>query len=201
MIICPILDRILQVKEHGADDLSVLNLLRAGWEQPLRDRMKLTLRFQFYSDDELEQITLNRARGLEWHVEENVFASIATRSRGTPRLALRLLESAHRVCRAEGEHTITLNHLHRACDLEQIDSLGLGPTEQRYLECLAEGPTRLNVLAAMLGLPKRTVSEVTEQFLQRAGLIVKDDQGRRQLTARGRDHLAEQQLELERAHR
>lgn len=169
--------------------------------QPLRDRLKLTLRFQFYRDEELMQIVANRARGLGWHVQEDVFAAIATRSRGTPRLALRLLESAHRVCRAQGQHTITLNHLRRACALEQIDSLGLGPTEQRYLECLADGPTRLNVLAAMLGLPKRTVSEVTEQFLQRAGLIVKDDQGRRQLTAKGRDHLAEQQLELERATR
>ena len=55
--------------------------------------------------------------------------------------------------------------------------------------------------AAMLGLPRRTVSEVTEQFLQRAGLIVKDDQGRRQLTAKGRDHLSASNDVFEEAHK
>lgn len=158
--------------------------------QPLRDRMKLTLRFEFYSSDELTQIVLQRSRGLGWKVEENVFPKIATKGRGTPRLALRLLESAHRVCRAEGDHKIQVKHLERACSLEQIDSMGLGPTEQRYLTVIAESPTRLNVIASMLGLPTRTVFEVTEPYLQRAGLIVKDDQGRRQLTAKGRDHLS-----------
>mgnify|MGYP003629823151 CR=1 FL=1 len=158
--------------------------------QPLRDRMKLTLRFEFYSADELTQIVANRSRGLGWKVEENVFPAIASKGRGTPRLALRLLESSHRVCRAEGDHIITFKHLERACGLEQIDSLGLGPTEQKYLVIIAESPTRLNVIASMLGLPTRTVSEVTEPYLQRAGLIVKDDQGRRQLTEKGRDHLS-----------
>ena len=158
--------------------------------QPLRDRMKLTLRFEFYSVDELTQIVLQRSRGLGWNVDEEVFREIGVRGRGTPRLALNMLESAHRVCRAEGDHVITLSHLKRACSLEQIDSLGLGPTEQRYLECLVESSTRLNVIASMLGLPTRTVSEVTEPYLMRAGLIVKDDQGRRQLTQIGHEHLS-----------
>jgi len=158
--------------------------------QPLRDRMKLTLRFSFYSVDELTQIVANRSRGLGWEVDDEVFPAIASKGRGTPRLALRLLESAHRVCRAEGDHVITLSHLTRACGLEQIDSMGLGPTEQRYLTVVADGPTRLNVIASMLGLPRRTVAEVTEPYLQRAGLIVKDDQGRRQLTQVGREHLS-----------
>ncbi len=158
--------------------------------QPLRDRMKLTLRFEYYSADELTQIVANRSRGLGWDIDEAVFPAIANKGRGTPRLALRLLESAHRVCRAEGDHVITLSHLTRACGLEQIDSMGLGPTEQKYLKVVAESPTRLNVIASMLGLPRRTVSEVTEPFLMRSGLIVKDDQGRRQLTQMGRDHLS-----------
>ena len=80
-------------------------------------------------------------------------------------------------------------HLERACQLEQIDGPGLGPTERQYLTALSEGATRLNVVASMLGLPTRTVSHVTEPFLLRAGLIAKDDQGRRQLTAKGRAHL------------
>jgi Holliday junction DNA helicase RuvB len=158
--------------------------------QPLRDRMKLTLRFEFYSADELAQVVLQRSRAFHWEVEERVFPSIAQRSRGTPRLALRLLQSCRRVCRAEGAETITVEHLERACALERIDALGLGITEQAYLGLLAEGPTRLNVLASSLGLPSRTVSQVVEPFLIRVGLIMKDDQGRRLLTAAGHEHLS-----------
>jgi Holliday junction DNA helicase RuvB len=104
-------------------------------------------------------------------------------------LALRLLQACRRVCRSEGQQRITLDHLRKACTLEGLDEQGLGPTEQQYLRALAEGSTRLNVLASTLGLPSRTVAEVTEPFLIRAGLIAKDDQGRRQLTAAGREHL------------
>jgi holliday junction DNA helicase RuvB len=157
--------------------------------QPLRDRMKLILRFSFYTEDELTVLLKQRTRALNWSVDEGVFPLIAQRSRGTPRLALRLLQSARRVCRAEGERTITLAHLERACGLEGIDTLGLGPSEQEYLRILAEGDSRLNVIASRLGLPARTVSQVTEPFLIRAGLVIKDDQGRRQLTALGREHL------------
>jgi Holliday junction DNA helicase RuvB len=157
---------------------------------PLRDRMKLVLRFQFYESDELATIVRQRSQALHWRVEESVFPLIAQRSRGIPRLALRLLQACRRVCRAEGDSTITLAHLERACSLEQIDGLGLGPTEQQYMRILAEGATRLNVLASMIGLPPRTLAAVTEPFLIRAGLVTKDDQGRRQLTADGRLHLS-----------
>lgn len=157
---------------------------------PLRDRMKLVLRFQFYTEDQLVTLVRQRSRALGWPVEEIVFSLIAQRSRGTPRLALRLLQACRRVCRAEGSSTISLAHLERACQLEQIDTLGLGPTEQAYLSILADGTSRLNVVASMLGLPPRTVSQVTEPFLLRAGLILKDDTGRRELTASGREHLS-----------
>ena len=156
--------------------------------QPLRDRMRLTLRFQFYELEDLEKIAAMRAAALGWRVEDAVFPQIARRSRGTPRLALRLLQAAHRVSRAEAENAVTTAHLERACSLEGIDHLGLGPTEQQYLRILLEGPTRLNMVASRLGLPTRTVAEVTEPFLIRAGLVVKDDQGKRQLSAEGRDH-------------
>ena len=158
--------------------------------QPLRDRMKLVLRFEFYSDDELAQVLRHRSRALGWTVSDDVLPEIAQRSRGTPRLALRLLQSCHRVARSIGENSITLDHLRRACDLEQIDDLGLGPNEQVYMQILARGSTRLNVLASMLGLPTRTVSQVIEQFLVRFGLVVKDKNGLRELTAKGRTHLS-----------
>jgi holliday junction DNA helicase RuvB len=158
--------------------------------QPLRDRMRLLLRFDFYAVDDLAILVHQRSQALRWSVDDELFAQIARRSRGTPRLALRLLQSCRRVCRAEGEATITLRHLERACLLEGLDGLGLGATEQEYLRILAEGSTRLNVIASKLGLPARTVSEVTEPFLIRAGMIIKDHQGLRELTALGREHVS-----------
>jgi Holliday junction DNA helicase RuvB len=156
---------------------------------PLRDRMRLVMRFDFYNEGELETVVRQRSRALGWTVDETVFPLIAQRARGTPRIALRLLQACRRVCRAEGENTITEDQLRRACELEGIDELGLGPTEQKYLNLVSDGGSRLNVLASTLGLPPRTVSQVTEQFLIRVGLVLKDDQGRRLLTERGRAHL------------
>ncbi len=151
--------------------------------------MKLVLRFQFYADDELAVILQQRSANLGWLVDTEVLPLIAQRARGTPRLALRLLQSCRRVCRAEGEKTITLQHLERACLLEGIDALGLGPTEQQYLRAVGDGASRLNVIASMMGLPPRTVSVVCEPFLIRAGLLVKDDAGKRVLTETGREHV------------
>ena len=82
-----------------------------------------------------------------------------------------------------------MSHWEQACHLEQIDALGLGLLERKYLAILAEGSTRLNVIASILGLPTRTVAEVTEQFLIRSGLIDKDKSGMRQLTAKGLEHV------------
>ena len=79
--------------------------------QPLRDRMKLLLRFDFYAPEELTEILRHRSRALGWKLDERVFPLIARRSRGTPRLALRLLQACRRVCRSEGEKAITLAHL------------------------------------------------------------------------------------------
>lgn len=157
--------------------------------QPLRDRMRLNLRFQFYSDEELAEVVRQRVHALGWDVGELVLPQIACRARGTPRIALSLLQSAYRVCRAEGGTTVTGAHLTRACHLAEIDSRGLNATERRYLSLLMPGASRLNVLASLLGLPARTVSEVTEAYLLRAGLIGKDNEGQRELTAEGREHV------------
>ena len=158
--------------------------------QPLRDRMRLVLRFEFYSVEELCKITMHRAKALKWDIDDQLPFMIAQRSRGTPRLALRLLQACHRVCRADGRDVITQEHFRKACDLEHLDDLGLGPMEQNYLRALAEGASRLNVLASMLGLPSRTLSSVIEPFMIRAGLVMKDDGGRRQITPAGREHLS-----------
>jgi len=157
---------------------------------PLRDRMRLHLRFDFYGVDDLVELVRQRSHGLNWNLDEKVLAPIAQRSKGNPRLALRLLQSCRRVSRAEGARKITMAHLKKACALEEIDDLGLGPVEQQYLRILLEGSNRLNVIASRLGLPTRTVAEVSEPFLIRVGLVMKDDQGKRNLTAEGRNHLS-----------
>ena len=188
---------ILQASKKGGTPISIpiadFTLLLATTDEyqmlaPLRDRMRLVLRFEFYTAEELVQILRHRLKALGWEFDEAVLPQIAQRSRGVPRLALRLAQAAWRCARSLGESVITQAHLDRACVLEQIDDLGLGPTEQAYLRILAEGDSRLNIIASRLGLPARTISLVTESFLIRAGLVVKDDQGRRQLTAEGREH-------------
>jgi Holliday junction DNA helicase RuvB len=158
--------------------------------QPLRDRMRLTLRFDFYSEEDLCRVVDLRARALKWDLDPRVLPMIAARGKGTPRLALKLIQSAYRSCRAAGETAVTVDHLLHACRLEGCDSLGLGFLEQKYLRFLLDGPRRVNVLASSLGVPTKTLTSVTESFLIRAGLIEKDDQSRRVLTPKGREHLA-----------
>lgn len=95
------------------------------------------------------------------------------------------------MARSHGETTITAHHLKRACQLEQLHGeLGLGPTEQNYIQIIGDGHARWNVIASMLGLPARTVSQVVEPFLLRAGLLAKAAQGKRQLTGIGREYLS-----------
>jgi len=158
--------------------------------EPLRHRLRLILRLNYLSVPELAKVVLHRSRALGWDVHEAALPLIAQRAKGTPRLALRLLQSCRRVCRAEGFTTITPKHLETACELDQLDTLGLDATEQAYLGILAGGPARLNVIAARLGLPVQTVQRVTEATLVRLELVGKDKSGLRELTAKARDHLS-----------
>lgn len=157
---------------------------------PLIERMRLVLRFQFYDEADLIEITRQRCRALDWPINDDVLPLIAQRSRGVPRLALRLVQAARRVARSKGETRITLDHLEHACLLEGIDALGLGPNEAEYLRIVAAGATRLNVIASRIGLPPRTIS-AWEQFLIRLQLVDKDENGKRFLTRKGREHLAQ----------
>jgi holliday junction DNA helicase RuvB len=155
----------------------------------MRQRCRLILRFTHYSNQELEQIAKHRAAALEWSVDPDVFIEAAKRGRGTPRLVLRLLNSSQRSARAEGSSTISMDHFRKTCVLESIDREGLDSTEQRYLQILLNGPHRLNMLAAKLALPTRTVERVIESdYLIRSGLIEKDETSRRVLTTEGRRH-------------
>ena len=153
--------------------------------QPLRDRLRLQLRFEFLSDAELTKVVQSRARSLDWDIDETLLPQIAARGRGTPRTALNILEAAHRYCRSLGEVTIAQAHLDAACEMEQITSDGLNATDQSYMKTLIDGAKRINVIASMLGLPSRTLVSTTEPFLIRKNFLIKDDQSRRTLTSLG----------------
>jgi len=159
---------------------------------PLLDRMKLVLHFEFYSAEELAELCRQRAQAMQWNVEPEVFPLIAGRSKSTPRLALRLLESCYRTSRAEGSDVITGEHFHRTVLLEGLDrELGLDKSEQAYLRLLASGegkPLRLNLLASRLGLPAQTLSGVIEPYLLREGLIDRIEAGRT-LTDKGDEYV------------
>ena len=154
-----------------------------------RDRMKQTLYVPFYEPDELAEILRRRVRALGWNVEDEVLTLLAGLSKGTPRQALRLVSASHRVSRSQEESTVTLAHAKRAVTLEGLDSRGLSSPEQSYLRVVAEGASKLNVISSRIGMAARSVQTVIEPYLLRSGLIFKDD-GRRELTAIGREHVA-----------
>jgi Holliday junction DNA helicase RuvB len=160
-----------------------------GLISPLIDRFRLILHLDFYSHDELAEIVRQRCRVLAWNFEPELLAEIAKRARGTPRIALRLLQSARRMNAAEGADKITVDHLRRACEIERVSDLGLDNLQQKYLHLLGGGPVRLNVLASMLGVGTKVLQKTVEPFLLRSGLVVKTDAGVRTLTESGQAHL------------
>ena len=152
-----------------------------GVIQPLQDRFKMVLHLDYYTNDELAEIVRQRCRALAWEHEPELLQAIAQRARQTPRIALRLLQSAHRVSVAEGADSITVAHLERACEIERISPRGLDNMQQKYVNLLAQGPLRLNVLASMLGVSTTVLTKTVEPFLLRSGIVVKDG-GIRSLT-------------------
>jgi Holliday junction DNA helicase RuvB len=166
--------------------------------KPLQDRFKITLPFSWYSEDEIQTILKNRVVHLKWDIEQEVYAQTASRSRGTPRIALKILESARRTARANGDHNINLRHLNLTLKMEGIDSLGLTIDERNYLSIVKyhNNLIRLNVIATCLGMSSRSVSTNTEPYLIRIGLLTKDPRnGCRVLTDKGMKHITENPVE------
>ena len=156
---------------------------------PLRDRFSLIIHLEHYSPEELTQILHQRTTRCGWDIKDDTLVALGKMGMGTPRLALRLLESARRVARAEASEQITDEHVHKMREIDGIDLLGLDPVEQRYLFYLVRHstPVRLNVIATQLGLPRQTLESIIEPKLIRLGLLGKDSQGR-YLTPNGRQH-------------
>lgn len=167
---------------------------------PLRDRMKLVCQMQPYSSDEIAAILRQRVRQLGWQVDEACFEAIAARSFGTPRIAIRLLESAYRTARSEGGTLVDYGHLLRTLSLEQLDEYGLGSDEQKYLLLLSEAsaPVRVGVLAGKMRTTHLVLSQVIEERLLYLDLIERLPQGR-MLTGKGMEHARKLKQEANRA--
>ncbi len=167
---------------------------------PLRDRFRLVCQMQPYSSDEIAAILRQRVRQLGWQVDEACFEAIAVRSFGTPRIAIRLLESAYRTARSEGGKLVDYGHLLRTLTLEQLDEYGLGSDEQRYLLLLsdASAPVRVGVLAGKMRTTHLVLSQVIEERLLYLDLIERLPQGRI-LTGKGMEHARKLKQEANRA--
>ena len=158
---------------------------------PLIDRFRMVLHLDYYGDEDLGNLVQQRCHAMGWEFEPELLAEIAMRARQTPRIALRLLQAARRVAIAEGTDIIEVRHLQHACEFERVDSFGLDNIQQKYLRSLTNGPARLNVLASTLGVSNKVLTKTVEPYLIRAGLILKDDAGRRVLAEKAVQHLSD----------
>src|ERR1700722_2450128 len=163
-----------------------------GLIQPLSDRFRIILHLDYYSTDELAEVVRQRCRAMRWEYEPELLHEIAKRARGTPRIALRLLQSGRRVqvAQVQGTNVIGVEHLRTACEVERISDFGLDNVQQKYLHLLGNGSLRLNVLASMLGVSTKVLTKTVEPYLLRSGMVVKPDAGLRNLTEIGQTHLS-----------
>ncbi len=149
---------------------------------PLRSRFGIVLELQFYSEKELVEI-IRRACGiLKIKIDEEAAMLIAKRSRGTPRVALRLLRRARDVMTIKGKEFLTADLVEKTMDIMEIDDLGLDEMDRRILKTIIEiydgGPVGLEVLASTLNVEVDTLKEVHEPYLLRMGLIARTPRGR-----------------------
>jgi Holliday junction DNA helicase RuvB len=158
---------------------------------PLRDRFGIPVRLNFYSVEELEQVVRRAARLLGLALTEDGAREIARRSRGTPRIAGRLLRRVRDFAQSEGGE-VDSKVADGALTRMEVDQLGLDAMDRRYLHMIADiykgGPVGVETLAAGLSEPRDTIEEVIEPFLIQLGLVARTARGRC-LNGRGWTHL------------
>jgi holliday junction DNA helicase RuvB len=149
---------------------------------PLRDRFGLVERLAFYSSHELMKIVDRTARILDVGIDEDGTIEIASRSRGTPRIANRLLRRVQDFAEVRGDGHITGPLAHEALGVFGVDSMGLDSVDRDILRALCEkfggGPVGLSTLAISVSEPAETVEEVHEPFLIQQGLLMRTPRGR-----------------------
>jgi Holliday junction DNA helicase RuvB len=168
-------------------DLPPFTLIGATTRQgllttPLRDRFGIPVRLNFYTEAELERVVTRGASLLGIEVDPAGAREIARRSRGTPRVAGRLLRRVRDFAHVDGNDTVTAAVADRALLKLEVDSLGLDAMDRRYLTMIAEtyggGPVGVETLAAGLAEPRDTIEDVVEPFLIQLGLVARTARGR-----------------------
>ncbi len=154
---------------------------------PLRDRFGFTGHLDFYATDELEQVLLRSAGLLGVPLAGAAAREIASRSRGTPRIANRLLRRVRDWAEVRGDGTLSLAAARAALEVYEVDERGLDRLDRSVLEALCQrfggGPVGLTTLAVAVGEEPETVETVAEPFLVREGLIGRTPRGRVALPA------------------
>jgi len=156
---------------------------RAGLlSAPLRDRFGVVNRLEFYSVDELAYIVTRAADILQIGVQEGGAVEIAKRSRGTPRIANRLLKRVRDFAQVKGEGVITTDIASEALERLQVDACGLDHIDLKLLlaiiEKFAGGPVGLDTIAATIGEESQTIEDVYEPFLLQIGFVQRTPRGR-----------------------
>ena len=156
---------------------------RAGLlPSPLRDRFGFTGHLEFYEPDELELIVRRSSGLLGVELTDGGAAEIASRSRGTPRIANRLLRRVRDFAQVRADGVVTLDVARRALELYEVDESGLDRLDRGVLDVLCRrfggGPVGISTLAVAVGEERETVEEVAEPFLVRMGLLARTPRGR-----------------------
>jgi Holliday junction DNA helicase RuvB len=149
---------------------------------PLRDRFGFTGHLEFYEPHELDRIVRRSSGLLGVTLTDKGAAEIASRSRGTPRIANRLLRRVRDYAQVRADGVVTLDIAHRALDLYEVDQSGLDRLDRAVLDVLcrrfAGGPVGVSTLAVAVGEERETVEEVAEPFLVRCGFLARTPRGR-----------------------
>jgi Holliday junction DNA helicase RuvB len=166
---------------------------RAGLlPSPLRDRFGFTAQLDFYAESELAQVIARSAALLGLVIEAKAIEQIASRSRGTPRIANRLLRRVRDYAQVKGSNKLSLDHANDALEMYEVDAAGLDRLDRSVLTALIErfggGPVGLSTLAIAVGEETETVESVAEPFLVRNGFMARTPRGR-MATALGWSHL------------
>lgn len=156
---------------------------RAGLlPSPLRDRFGFTAYLDFYEDSDIAQVITRSAELLKIHIDKDAVNEVAGRSRGTPRIANRLLRRVRDFAQVKGAKKISLIDSQAALEMYEVDELGLDRLDRAVLTALIErfngGPVGLSTLAIAVGEEIETVESVAEPFLVRNGFMARTPRGR-----------------------
>lgn len=168
-------------------DLSPFTLIgattRSGLlSNPLRDRFTAHLNFDYYEPETLAKIILNNSRKMGLSLDSEAKMQIARRSRGTPRIANRILRRVRDFALVNGTTNVALKEVTSALNLLDIDDIGLDSMDRKILTVMKNyyqgGPVGIDALSATLGEDKQTIEDVYEPYLLKQGLILRTPRGR-----------------------